>query len=118
MPQPTELAKKRCAPCGGGVAPLTTAAIEAFLGQFPAWKLTPDGIRLRREWLVKDFAAGLDFFNRIAEVAEAEGHHPDLHLVGYRQLAIELWTHEAGGLTENDFILAAKIDELPVELKK
>ena len=62
--------------------------------------------------------AGIDFFNRCAEVAEADGHHPDLHLEGYRNVSVELWTHAIGGLSENDFILAAKIDQLPIELKK
>jgi 4a-hydroxytetrahydrobiopterin dehydratase len=62
--------------------------------------------------------AALDFFNRIGAIAEAEDHHPDLHVVGYRNVTIELWTHAVNGLTENDFILAAKIDQLPVELKK
>ena len=64
------------------------------------------------------FAVALDFFQRVGQIAEVEDHHPDLHLVGYRNVAIELWTHAVGGLTENDFILAAKIDQLPVELKK
>jgi 4a-hydroxytetrahydrobiopterin dehydratase len=62
---------------------------------------------------VKDFTDGLEFFRRVGDLAEAEGHHPDLHLTSYRDVAIELWTHAAGGLTENDFILAAKIDRLP-----
>jgi 4a-hydroxytetrahydrobiopterin dehydratase len=62
--------------------------------------------------------AGIEFFNRVAALAEDEGHHPDLHLEGYRQLAIEIWTHAAGGLTENDFILAAKINEIPIQLKR
>ena len=62
--------------------------------------------------------AGIDFFNKVAALAEEEGHHPDLHLVGYRNVAIELWTHAVNGLTENDFILAARIDQLPVELKQ
>jgi 4a-hydroxytetrahydrobiopterin dehydratase len=84
----------------------------------PDWKLTADGQRIRREWRVKDFTAGLDFFNRVGALAEGEDHHPDLHLTGYRNAAIEIWTHAVGGLTENDFILAAKIDRLPVELKK
>jgi 4a-hydroxytetrahydrobiopterin dehydratase len=57
------------------------------------------------------------FFNSVADVAESEGHHPDLHIVGYRNVAIEIWTHAIGGLSDNDFILAAKIDQLPVELK-
>jgi 4a-hydroxytetrahydrobiopterin dehydratase len=66
---------------------------------------------------VKDFATSLDFFNRVGTIAEAEDHHPDLHLSGYRNVAIELSTHAVGGLSENDFILAAKIDQLPVALK-
>ena len=60
----------------------------------------------------------LEFFERVGQVAEQEDHHPDLHLVGYRNVTIEIWTHAVNGLSENDFILAAKIDQLPVELKK
>ena len=67
---------------------------------------------------MKDFAASLAFFNAIGAIAEAENHHPDLHLSGYRNAAVELSTHAIDGLSENDFILAAKIDEVPVELKK
>jgi 4a-hydroxytetrahydrobiopterin dehydratase len=61
--------------------------------------------------------AGMHFFNKVAELAEEDGHHPDLHIEGYRNVSIELWTHAIGGLSENDFILAAKIGEVPVELK-
>jgi 4a-hydroxytetrahydrobiopterin dehydratase len=85
--------------------------------QVPEWRVTADGQRIRREWRVKDFVTALDFFDRIGQIAEAEDHHPDLHLIGYRNVAIELWTHAIGGLSENDFILAAKIDRLPVTLK-
>jgi 4a-hydroxytetrahydrobiopterin dehydratase len=83
----------------------------------PQWRLSDDGKRIRRDWRVKDFATALDFFRRVGEVAESEDHHPDLHLTGYRNVVLELSTHAVGGLTENDFILAAKIDQLPVELK-
>jgi 4a-hydroxytetrahydrobiopterin dehydratase len=83
----------------------------------PQWRLTADGKAIRREWRVKDFASGLDFFDRIGRIAEEQDHHPDLHLTGYRNVAIELSTHAVGGLSENDFILAAKIDQLPVALK-
>jgi len=76
-----------------------------------------DGKRIRRDWRVKDFQAGLEFLNKAGALAEQEGHHPDLHLEGYRNVAIELWTHALGGLSENDFILAARIDQLPVDLK-
>lgn len=68
---------------------------------------------------MKDFLSGMKFLQEVAEVAEAEGHHPDLHLVSYNDLTVELWTHAVGGLTENDFIMAAKIDQLnPKAFKK
>src|SRR5262245_46710676 len=111
------LVGRRCVPCEGGVPPLSKEQVQSYLKAVPGWKLTADGQRIRREWRVKDFVTALDFFKRIGDVAEAEDHHPDLHLVGYRNVAIELWTHAIGGLSENDFILAAKIDQLPVALK-
>jgi 4a-hydroxytetrahydrobiopterin dehydratase len=113
----TELTRKHCVPCEGGVPKLSADEVRKYLEALPGWKLTADGQRIRREWRVKDFVTGLDFFNRVGKLAEEEGHHPDLHLTGYRNVAIELWTHAAGGLTENDFILAAKVDKLPVDLK-
>jgi 4a-hydroxytetrahydrobiopterin dehydratase len=113
-----ELIRKHCASCEGDVQPVPAERVGAFLTSLPAWKLTGDRKRIRREWRVKDFLTGLDFFQRVGRLAEDEGHHPDLHLTGYRDVAIELSTHAIGGLSENDFILAAKIDTLPVELKK
>src|SRR4051794_34554611 len=102
-----ELTTKKCRPCEGGVPPLTPAEVAELSKQVPAWRVAADGKSIRREWRVKDFMAALDFFNRIAAVAEAEDHHPDLHLSGYRNVAIEISTHAIGGLSENDFILAA-----------
>ena len=104
-------------PAKGGVPPLSVEQVGNYLRALPSWTLTPNGQRIRREWLVKNFRTALDFFHRVGQVAEEEGHHPDLHLVGYRNVAIEIWTHAIGGLSENDFILAAKIDTLPVTLK-
>jgi 4a-hydroxytetrahydrobiopterin dehydratase len=112
-----ELSGKHCQSCEGGVPPLVFEQIQQHLKALPDWKLTADSKRIRREWRVKDFVTGLSFFTRIGALAEAEDHHPDLHLTGYRNVAIEIWTHAIGGLSENDFILAAKIDQLPVELK-
>ena len=109
----TDLTAKKCRSCEAGVPALSTAEAADLLTQVPEWHLSADGRRIRREWRVKDFATGLDFFQRVGDIAEAEDHHPDLHLVGYRNVAIELWTHAIGGLSENDFILAAKIDRLP-----
>ncbi len=113
-----DLTTKRCLPCEGGAPALSADEARALLAAVPAWRLSEGGTRIRRDWRVKDFAAALDFFRRVGDLAEAEGHHPDLHLTGYRNVTIEVWTHAAGGLTENDFILAAKIDQLPVELKQ
>jgi 4a-hydroxytetrahydrobiopterin dehydratase len=112
-----DLTGKKCRPCEGGIPPLSAAEVAEMQKHVPEWRVTADGPRIRREWRVKDFVTALDFFQRIGAIAEAEDHHPDLHLVGYRNVAIELWTHAIGGLSENDFILAAKIDQLPVALK-
>ena len=97
---------------------MTTHQVQELLPSVSNWKLTPDGKSIRREWKVCDFMTGLEFFQQIAQIAEAEDHHPDLHLAGYRNVTIEISTHAVGGLTENDFILAAKIDQVPVALKK
>ena len=120
MPTQTanELVAKKCVPCEGGVAPYSRAEAEAQVKKLPGWSLTTDGQRIRKEWTVKNFMAGMRFFNEVARVAEEDNHHPDIHLWGYRNVWIELWTHAIGGLSENDFILAAKIDQLPVELKR
>ncbi|MBY0458768.1 MAG: 4a-hydroxytetrahydrobiopterin dehydratase, partial [Gemmataceae bacterium] len=82
------------------------------LAALPRWQRTEGGEAIRRKYTFKDFAAALSFLNRVGELAEAEDHHPDLHLTGYRHLTIELTTHAVDGLTANDFIVAAKIDAL------
>ena len=108
----TELTHRRCKACEGGVPPLSAEQVRVYLKAVPEWELTDDGRRIFREWHVKDFLAALDFFNRIGRVAEAEDHHPDLHLTGYRNVVIEIGTHAIDALSENDFILAAKIDAI------
>ena len=112
-----ELTLKKCQPCHGGVPPVPRPEVEQLVAKLPGWQITNDGIRIRCEWVVKNFMAAIDFFGRVAQLAEEEGHHPDLHLVGYRNVAIELWTHAIGGLSESDFIMAAKINQLSVVLK-
>jgi 4a-hydroxytetrahydrobiopterin dehydratase len=111
------LAQKRCTPCDGMVSRLIPDEAEQYLEQTPEWDLADNAQRIRREWRVKNFAAAVEFLNNVAELAEKEDHHPDLHLVGYRDVCIEIYTHAIGGLSENDFILAAKIDQIPVSLK-
>ncbi len=118
VPSSAELATKKCVPCEGGVPRLSEVEVASLLARVQGWSPAGEGLRIRREWRAKNFAAALDFFNQVAAVAEAEGHHPDLHLVNYRDVAIEIWTHAIGGLSENDFILAAKIDALPIAAKK
>jgi len=113
-----QLVTKKCKPCEGGVEPCTLPEAQDQLSKLKGWRLTHDGQRIRKDWTVKNFMAGMDFFNKVAEIAEDDGHHPDLHIEGYRNVSIELWTHAIGGLSENDFILAAKIDQVPVDLKK
>jgi 4a-hydroxytetrahydrobiopterin dehydratase len=114
---PEQLVSKKCVPCEGGVPACSADEAARQLRKLDGWTLTHEGQRIRKEWVVKHFMAGMRFFQEVAELAEAEGHHPDLHLEGYRNVTIEIWTHAIGGLSENDFILAAKIDQLPIELK-
>lgn len=111
------LIAKRCKPCEGGVESCSLSEAQQQLEELTGWRLTGDGTRIRKDWVVRDFMAAIDFFHRVAEVAEQDGHHPDLHLESYRNVWIELWTHAIGGLSENDFILAAKIDTIPIELE-
>jgi len=113
-----DLIRKKCTPCEGGTRPLPREEAVKLLSEVEGWVLSDDGGRIRRTWTVKNFMAGIDFFNKVAELAEREGHHPDLHLAGYRNVEVELWTHAIGGLSENDFILAAKIDQIPIALKR
>lgn len=113
-----QLTQKKCLPCEGGVAKYSLDEAKAQLKTLSGWRLTHEGERIRKDWVVKNFMAGMKFFELVAAVAEGEAHHPDLHLEGYRNVGIEIYTHAIGGLSENDFILAAKIDQLPVELKK
>lgn len=116
VPRIEELKAKKCRPCEGGVRPLSGEQAAEYVRRLPGWSLATDGKSLSRQYVMKDFVAACDLISRIVPVAEAEDHHPDFHLTGYRKLKIELATHSIGGLSENDFILAAKIDQLPKEL--
>jgi 4a-hydroxytetrahydrobiopterin dehydratase len=113
-----QLVVKKCKPCEGGVPKFSRAEAQEQLKNLDGWQLTANGERIRKNWTVKNFMAGIQFFQAVAKLAEDEQHHPDLHLEGYRNVWIEIWTHAIGGLSENDFILAAKIDRLPIDLKK
>ena len=120
LPSAEELARKKCVPCEGGRPdPARWPRSIALLAQLPGWSKVEGGRSgFAASGRSKNFMAAIDFFNKVAALAEAEGHHPDLHLVGYRNVAIEVWTHAIGGLSENDFILAAKIEAIPIVAKK
>jgi 4a-hydroxytetrahydrobiopterin dehydratase len=110
----SELSAKKCKPCEGGVAPLSQPQAQALLAQVDsAWKLAEEGRALRRELSFKDFYRTMSFVNALAHIANIEDHHPDLE-VGYNYCRIRYSTHAIGGLSENDFICAAKIDSLPL----
>ncbi|MHB1844052.1 MAG: 4a-hydroxytetrahydrobiopterin dehydratase [Deltaproteobacteria bacterium] len=104
-----ELANKRCVPCEGGTPKLPPARVAELLRQLPGWEASAE--RLTRSFTFKDFRMAMAFVNRMAELAEAEGHHPDF-TVHYSKVTVYLWTHAIGGLSENDFIVAAKLSRL------
>ena len=107
----SELAKRECMPCKGGVPPLRgdeLVTLHALLGG--DWRVV-DEHHLEKGFGFPDFRAALAFVNEIGELAERQGHHPDIHL-GWGKVGVEIWTHKIDGLTESDFVLAAKIDHL------
>src|SRR5947209_1958992 len=108
------LSERHCVACEPGTPTMSSGEIDHLLEQLPGWTVVePDGhLELTRTFKFKGFMPGVQLIDRIAPLAEAEGHHPDLHL-SYGSLRVVLWTHAAGGLTENDFVLAAKIDQIP-----
>lgn len=106
----TALADKTCVPCRGGVPPLKGSELEDMRRQLPDWKVVNEH-HFVRPYKFPDFKSALAFVNRVGELAEEQGHHPDI-LLGWGKVEITTWTHAVDGLTESDFILAAKIDRL------
>lgn len=101
--------KKRCLPCEGGVPKMTPPEVQKNLTRVPGWNLVSE--QLVRSFTFPDFVQTMKFTNRVADLAEKEGHHPDFE-IHYSQLKLSLWTHAVGGLTENDFIMAEEINAL------
>lgn len=106
----SELASKSCIPCRGGVPPLTPEEIEPLSSQLQNWNVVKNH-HLRRTFGFPDFVTALEFVNKVGSIAEEEGHHPDLYLT-WGRVEVEIWTHKINGLTESDFVLAAKIDQI------
>ena len=113
-----KLSQKKCVPCEGIERPFDNAKAVEYMKNVPGWELAADAKSISRSYRVKNFMTAIQFFQDIAKIAENENHHPDLQLTGYRNVKIILSTHAIGGLSENDFIVAVKINENPVELKK
>jgi len=110
-----DLTATHCQACEGEGDKMSPDQAREQLESLQGWNLNEDGTRISKEWTMKSFLAGIAFLSGVAEVAEEEGHHPDLHLENYRHVRIELSTHAVHGLSRNDFILAAKIDNLPLQ---
>jgi 4a-hydroxytetrahydrobiopterin dehydratase len=105
-----DLTKKHCVPCEGGVKPFTKQQARKYLEQVKSWKLV--GNKIEREFKFKNFLQAMKFVNNVAQLAEDEGHHPDILLYSWNHVKLTTYTHAIGGLSENDFILAAKIDKI------
>ncbi|KXJ98439.1 MAG: putative pterin-4-alpha-carbinolamine dehydratase [Parcubacteria bacterium OLB19] len=105
-----KLTEQKCEACEGGVIPFSLREIEILLQQVPGWSLFADQKTIFKKYKFKDFKEALAFVNRVGNIAEEEGHHPDIHLVNFREVEIHLRTHAIDGVSNNDFIVAAKID--------
>jgi 4a-hydroxytetrahydrobiopterin dehydratase len=103
--------QKKCVPCEGGAKPLPSKTVREYLTETPNWRTDWRNRKLYKQFVFKNFLEAMSFLNQVADVAESEGHHPDF-TVHYNKVDFVIWTHAVGGLSENDFILAAKIDAL------
>lgn len=110
------LADRKCEACEGGIPKLTPVEISTHMKEVPGWTLEEN--QLRRTYIFENFVAAMMFLNKVADIAEAEGHHPDFRVYSWNRVDFTIWTHAIGGLSINDFILAAKIEKLSKELKK
>lgn len=112
MASGSELAQRHCVPCREGTPPLEGAELDALLAQLGGGWRVVDGHHLEKGFAFPDFREALAFTNRVGELAEEQGHHPDIHLA-WGRVRIRIWTHTIDGLAEGDFVLAARIDRLP-----
>lgn len=106
-----DLSNKKCVPCEGGVRKIPAEDLQKYLNMVNGWSLVEDGLKIEKEFKFKNFAKSLEFVNKIGEIAEQEGHHPDIAF-GWGYCKVRLSTHAISGLHENDFIMARKIDEI------
>jgi 4a-hydroxytetrahydrobiopterin dehydratase len=107
-----DLKKKRCVPCESGSVPMSRQEFAKYLDQVKDWTVIDEDTKLMREFTFKDFKTALDFVNLAGEIAEDEGHHPNIYLHSWNKVKVTVYTHSIKGLSENDFILAAKINAI------
>ena len=106
----TDLANRKCKACEDkSIKPFDRAEAEDYLAQTNGWTMNEEAKMISKEYTFKDFIAAIDFVGRVADIAEMEEHHPDIH-IHYNKVTLDLWTHAINGLSENDFIVAAKVD--------
>lgn len=107
-----DLKNKTCVPCEVGAPTATEEELKKYQPQVPNWEIFDNKTKIKREFEFSDFKAAISFINKVAQLAESEGHHPDIFLYDFKKVRLTLWTHKIGGLHRNDFVLAAKIDQI------
>lgn len=107
-----DLTQQKCVPCEGGTAPLKRSEFEVYLSAVPDWTVINNDLAIEKDFKFKNFKEALAFVNHVGEIAESEGHHPDIFLHSWRKVKLTLSTHAIKGLSVNDFILAAKVNKL------
>ncbi len=107
-----DLLNKKCQACEGGVPPLNKNEVESYMEEVPGWTLSEDAKKISRNFVFRNFLVAMNFVEAVADIAEMEGHHPDIH-ISYNKVTLDLYTHSIKGLSENDFIVAAKVNQLP-----
>lgn len=107
-----DFVNKKCVPCEGSTKPHDAIVVKNYLQATPGWLTNTESTQIFREFILKDFIAALKLINQIGDIAEAEGHHPNIELYSWNHVKIVLFTHAISGLSDNDFIMAAKINQL------
>jgi 4a-hydroxytetrahydrobiopterin dehydratase len=107
-----DLINEKCVPCKVGAPILKGKKLKEFLGLVSGWEVYDKETKLKKEFEFKNFKEAIRFVNKVADIAEKLGHHPNIYIYNYKKVRVELWTHKISGLHKNDFILAAKIDDI------
>jgi 4a-hydroxytetrahydrobiopterin dehydratase len=107
-----DLKNNTCVPCEVGAPTVTPQELAKYSKEVPAWEVYDNKTKIKREFEFQNFREAIGFINKVADLAESEGHHPNIYLYDFKKVRVELWTHKIGGLHRNDFVMAAKIDSI------